>query len=157
MRLNDWPVGNVSNKDWSADVQEDQQNPQKRSLHPVTFCYTPLYPRHTMFLPPLHPVILPFHTAKSPIYPDTPRYTLLHPCYTPSGVPHPNLCVLVLLSSSSSPEYYGFYGPQIGWTCRVHLVKFPILISRTFQGTICSCWRGDPTVGVVLLMDIEAL
>ena len=61
MHLNNWPVGTASNKDWSADAQDDHQNPQKRSLHLVTSCYTPLYPRHTLFLP---------------------RYTLLYSLYT---------------------------------------------------------------------------
>ena len=153
MRLNVWPVGTFSNKDWSANVQDDQQNPQKRSLHPVK-------PRFTHATPCFSPVT-PCYTPLLNL-----RYTLLHLdalLHTVTSMLLPrrgaasNFCVLVLLSSSSSPQNYGFYGPQIGSTCQVHWVKFPILISRTFQKTICSCWCGDPTVGVVLLIDIEAL
>ena len=150
MQLNNWPEGTVSNKDWSADLQDDQQNPQKRSewdtlLTPCYILLHPVIPTSHPVSPPLHPALLPLHTTKSPIYPVTPRYTLLH---TVTSMLHPrrgaasNFCVLVLLSSSSPPQNYGFYGPQIGSTCQVHLVKFPILISRTFQRTICSCWRG---------------
>ena len=53
---------------------------------------------------------------------ETPRYTLLHPRYTQAGVPHPNICVFVLLSSSFPPQNYGLHGPQIGSICQVHVV-----------------------------------
>ena len=38
----------------------------------------PVIPTSRPFSPPLHPEILPLHTAKSPIYPVKPCYTLLH-------------------------------------------------------------------------------
>ena len=63
-----------------------------------------------------------------------PSYTLLHPCKTPAGAPHPNNFVLVLLSSSSSPQNYRLPGPQAGSTCQcqAHLMKYPFFFADLF-------------------------
>ena len=57
--------------------------------------------------------------------PVTTQYTLLQPCYTPTGVPHPNFVSLFFFSSTKHYDY------TVDMTWRVHLVKFPISISRT--------------------------
>ena len=93
-------------------------------LHPrftwlYPFCtHTPLFQPDTnplrLIAPLLHPITNPLHTFTPPLHTVTPRYTLLHPSYTPV-----NICVLVLLSSSSPPQNYGLRGPQIVLTCQL--------------------------------------
>ena len=68
------------------------------------------------------------HTVK-------PRFTHATPCFCPV-----------------TPCYTPF--TQIGWTCQVHLVKFPILISRTFLVGVgtprwwwCCWWTLRPCKG----------
>ena len=96
----------------------------------VTSCYTPLYPRHALFLPP--------YTLKYFLYTLlNPQYTLLNlvtHCYTlldtvtfmlhpGRGAASKSLCPCSSQIFFSSTKLW-ILRTKIGSTCKVHLVKF---------------------------------
>ena len=53
-------------------------HPWNTLLRPLTLCYTPVTPFHTL----LHPVKILIHPVTRCFSPDTPSVTTLHPCFT---------------------------------------------------------------------------